>query len=76
MYLQFDKSRLHLQVLVGILEKYEPTEKHESLQAKLVELKAKVEKFQNEVVFPAIAEIDKEITEENEKFTKAKEPPQ
>lgn len=73
MFIHFDKNKLHIQAIVGSLEEYKPSEKIKEIQAKLDELKLKVEEFQKQVVFPALEDIEKKVTEENNKFSGPKE---
>jgi hypothetical protein len=69
MFLHFDKNKLHLQLIVGSLEKYEPTDKIREIQAKLDLLRGKLEEFQKTEIFPILTEIEKAVTEENNKLT-------
>lgn len=73
MFLHFDKTKLHLQAVVGILEEYKPSDKIKETQAKLTELKSKIEDFQNNIIFPVLQEIEKVVTEENNKYSGPKE---
>lgn len=68
MYIQFDKKNMHVQVICGILEKYEPNERIELIYNKVEDLKKKMVEFLNTVVDPAIADIEKLINEENNKY--------
>lgn len=74
MFLQFDKDKVHLQVLCGTLEQYKPNKDIKKIQKKVDELAAKLEKFKEEVYLPAAQEITKLVDEENkkaqEKYTK------
>jgi hypothetical protein len=74
MFLTFDKEKVHLQVLCGTLESYKPTKDIKSIQKKVDELHAKLDKFKEEVFSPAAKEIKKLVDEENlkaqKKFTK------
>jgi len=67
MVLQFDKQRMHLQVICGTLEKYDPTEDIKVLQSKVLELQDKLVEFREKVVYPAVEEIEKLVAEENKK---------
>lgn len=65
MFLQFDKNRMHLQVVVGTLEKYEPTPAIIELQNKVKELHDKLAEFQKSIVIPALEEIEKAVADQN-----------
>ena len=65
MQLQFNKQMLHLQVICGILETFKPTKEIKDLYKKLERLQKKTDKFQSEVLFPAIEEIEEIVQEIN-----------
>jgi hypothetical protein len=65
MFLQFDKNRMHLQVIAGVLEKYEPTPAILEIHRKIEDLRTKLSEFQKAVVIPAMEELEKEIGEQN-----------
>jgi hypothetical protein len=69
MIIQFDPQRMHLQILCGTKEKYEPNEVVDTIQTKVDALKAEMAKFRDEVLNPGLDEINKLIAEENKKFT-------
>jgi len=73
MQIIFDANKMHVQVLCGILESYQPSENINGIQQKVAELKLKLEEFQKNVIGPEIGEIQKLISEENKKFTKSLE---
>lgn len=73
MFIHFDRNRCHMQVVVGSLEEYKPTEKMKELQDKITQLKTQMEEFQAKVIWPQLQEIEKQIAEENEKFSGPKE---
>ncbi len=73
MFLHFDRNKLHLQIIVGSLEKYEPTDKIKDIQQKLDLLKVKLEEFQKNEIFPILTDIEQAVTEENNKLTGPKE---
>lgn len=68
MFIHLDKNRMHVQVIAGILEKYEPSEKVLEIHQKLESLKADMEKFMQDVVSPRLTEVDEMVKEENKKF--------
>ena len=65
MQLHFDPNMLHLQVVVGILEKFEPTAEIEKLHADLEALKAKVVAFRETEVAPILTAIQQKVEEIN-----------
>lgn len=65
MFVQFDKNRLHLQILCGSLEEYSPSDDIKEAQKRVDALKQKLGKFQEEVVFPEIKEIEAIIEKVN-----------
>lgn len=73
MHIHLDRNKLHLQVLVGTLEHYAPSEKIKKLQERVTSLKEQLTKFQDEVIWPELQAIEKEIAEENEKFSGPRE---
>lgn len=70
MYIQFDPKTLGVQVLVGTLEKYEPTEQVRNIQELVDELKHEMLKFRAETVTPKLDAIQDLINEENKKYIK------
>jgi len=75
MQLQFNKQMLHLQVVCGVLEEFKPNKKVKELHTRLNELQKKTVKFQKEVLFPELEEIDKEVNLINESEIKKKTKP-
>lgn len=59
---------MHVQVLCGIAEKYEPTENITLIQKKVEDLKILMTKFRDEVLDPQLAEIQQMIDTENKKY--------
>jgi len=59
---------MEVQVIVGVLEKYEPSEKIKEIHEKARILREKMSKFMEEVAEPEIISINKAIDEENSKF--------
>jgi uncharacterized protein YaaR (DUF327 family) len=70
MYIQFDKNKMHVQVLVGILEKYEPSKNIKDIYTKVQQLNEKMEEFNNSILKPEMEKIELLIQEENEKQVK------
>lgn len=68
MFIQFNKDLMHVQVVVGVNEKYEPADKVKDIHSKVESLKEKLRKFRAEVVGPELAEIEKLVKEENDKY--------
>jgi hypothetical protein len=68
MIIHFDPKTMHVQVVCGISEKYEPTEAHESILKKVEELKLAMAKFRDEVLTPGLDDVNKIIENENNKF--------
>lgn len=69
MYISFDKNKMHVQVICGILENYEPTENVKAIHKKVEKLKEELHKFQTEKVLPSLKEIEELIEKENKKVT-------
>lgn len=67
MFLDFNKEKIHLQVLCGTLETYKPSINVKKIQKMVDKLKCKVEKFRDEKVLPELKEIEELIKEENNK---------
>lgn len=67
MYLLFNKEKIHLQVVCGTLESYKPSPNVKKIQKMVDKLNSKVEKFQNEKLFPELEKIEELIKEENNK---------
>ena len=72
MQIYLNKKTMRIQVICGILEKYEPTEKIESINNKISELHKKLADFQQNVAHPALKEIEDLIKEENDKYVDQK----
>ena len=68
MYIQFDANKLHVQVICGTMEKYEPSDKIKEVQEKVNLLRGKVEEFMANTMKSSIEEITKLVDEENSKF--------
>lgn len=73
MYVQFDKNKLHVQVICGSLEKYTPSKEMKQVQKRVDALKEKLSKFQEEVVFPEIKAIEELIDKVNPKPPESEE---
>jgi predicted nuclease with TOPRIM domain len=67
MFVQFDKQKLHLQVICGTLESYSPSEEVKEAQGLLEELKKKLAEFQDSVVFPELKKIEDLVGKLNSK---------
>lgn len=67
MYLHFDRNKLHLQILCGSLEKYEPSEEIKELAKKLADLNQKVTEFYSKTMEPELKAIEELIAQENTK---------
>lgn len=70
MFIQFDKQSMHVQVLVGILEKYQPNQDVKKIYSKVSDLKQKMDEFMKTIVHPEVEEIERLVKEENEKQIK------
>jgi outer membrane murein-binding lipoprotein Lpp len=57
-----------MQILVGVLESYTPSDTVKDLHTKVEDLKQKMNKFMMEVVAPEMEQIQKIVDEENKKF--------
>lgn len=68
MHILFDKQNMDLKVVCGILEKYKPNKNVEKIHIKVDALREKMDQFMKNVVEPELFEINKRISEENEKF--------
>ena len=66
-YLHLDKSKFHLQVIVGVGENYKPLKKAEILYNKVEALKKDYEMY-NERILKEMGEIEKEIHKINVKW--------
>ena len=67
MIIKFDKNSMHIQVLCGILEKYEPNENIQDIYDKVESLKRQISDIQEKIVNPALKEIEDLIRVENSK---------
>lgn len=67
MFIQFDKKAMHVQVLVGILEKYQPNANIKKIYSKVSDLKKEMDEFMDLKVAPALKEIEDMVAEENKK---------
>ena len=72
MIIQFDPSKMHVQVLCGIQENYAPTEKTEEIFKKVEVLKDKMAKFRDEVLNPELDELNKLVEAHNKAFVPQK----
>jgi len=70
MYVQFDSSKMHVQVICGSLEEYKPSKNMKVVQEKVSKLQGELRKFKSEVVEPQLIEIQQLIDKENEKQQK------
>ena len=68
MIIHFDPKTMHVQVICGISESFQPSEAHETLRAKVEEIKVKMTQFRDEVLNPALDEISAIVDAENKKF--------
>lgn len=67
MYIDFNKHKMHVQVICGTLEEYSPSPEIKEVQEKVETLKKKLAKFQKETVLPELAAIDALIEKINPK---------
>ena len=67
MIIDFDPKTMHVQVVCGSLENYSPSEEMKVITEKVRELRQELKKFQDEIVKPAIIEIEGLVKAENEK---------
>lgn len=67
MIIDFDPKKLHAQVVCGISEEHKPTEGMKQIAEKLAKLRKQLRKFQDDIVGPAITEIEALVKAENEK---------
>ena len=67
MFLEFNKQRMHIQIICGTLEEYSPTEEIKEVYERVEKLKAQLAKFQEDVVFPEMKQIDALIENINPK---------
>jgi len=74
MIIDFDPKRIHAQVVCGTLETYTPSEEMKVINAKVAKLREKLRKFQDEIVNPAIAEIEALVEAENKKAQSSLQP--
>ena len=68
MIIHFDPKTMHVQIVCGISEKFEPTASHEAIRSKVESLKAAMSKFRDEVLDPELKAIAVLVDEENSKF--------
>ncbi len=68
MYLQFDPNKMHLQVIVGTLEKYEPNKEIEEIQKLVNSLTEDLMEFRKNIINPKLEEITNRVSEENKRF--------
>ena len=71
--LKLDENTMLLNAIVGVQEEYKPTERANALSVRVLDLKSKMTKFQQEQqeflkkeVMPLMADIRKEIQDINE----------
>jgi len=57
--IQFNPQNLHVQVIVGIQEKFEPSDETNEIYARATALREKLAKLQNKIIKPEIDEITK-----------------
>lgn len=67
MHIIFDKQNIHVQVICGTLEKYEPTKEIEDIQTRVNALSEKARKFMEEEFNPELEKIDALVKAENKK---------
>lgn len=72
MYIQFDPNNLHVQVICGSNESFEPTEEIKSIQDKVNVLSEETKAFTENVYKVKMKEIQDLVESENGKF-KAKQ---
>lgn len=68
MIIQFDKNKMHVQVLVGVSEKYEPTDAVMDIYNKAEILKKKMDDFYKQEVETELKEIEVLVSEHNAKY--------
>lgn len=59
---------MNLQLVVGTSEKYEPAKEIEEIQKKVDSLRAELQRYQNDVVTPKLAEIEGLVKDQNAKL--------
>jgi hypothetical protein len=69
MIISFDPKTMHVQIVCGISEKFEPNQTHEVIRDKVEELKKAMEKFRDEVLNPGLSEVTALVDEENKRFS-------
>lgn len=69
MIIQFDPKNMHIQVLCGILEKYEPSEEIRGIYEKVEILKKEMAQFRDDVLNPKLNEINQLVEDNNKKYT-------
>ena len=76
MIVRFDKEKMNVQVICGILEDKKPDAKLLEVHAKVEALKVKMREFSRAILTPGLQEIDTLITEFNSKHTVITEKPE
>lgn len=70
MFIQFDPKTMHIQVICGVAEVYKPNTEINEISKQVDDLKAKMNKFMNEVVEPGISDIQEKVKDINERYIK------
>lgn len=71
MIIQFNPEKMHIQIIVGVDEKYEPTKEIKNITKRVETLKQKMTQFMTEIS-PELEDIKKLVDEENKKYTLTK----
>lgn len=74
MFIQFDKQKIEILTICGILEDYKPSDNAIVINHKTQQLKEKIQRFMDETVNPSVKEIEDLISKENEKHMAPLEP--
>lgn len=72
MYIKFDRQKMELVAICGILEDYKPSKEVREIHEKVHALKDKMDRFMKKFVEPELAAIDAMIEAENAKFIESK----
>lgn len=67
MHIVFDKQNVHVQVLCGTLEKYEPSKEIEEIHKRVSALSEKAREFMEKEFNPELEAIDAMVQAENKK---------
>ena len=69
MIIHFDPKTMHVQIICGVLENYQPNSEIEAIHSKVEALKADMAAFRDNVMNPKLSEINQLIDSHNKQHT-------